>query len=87
MKLKDTFLTHTIDGIQIMVPVGESAEAYSGCITNNETAAFIVDQMKIETTKEKIVAALMDEYEVEVDLAIVAVDYVIDNLNKIQALE
>lgn len=87
MRLKDTFVTQDIGGVQMMIPVGKSAELFKGYITNNETAAFIVDQLKIETTKEKLISALLDEYEVEADMAAVAVDYVIDNLNKIQALE
>ena len=44
MKLKDSFMTQDIDDTQFLVPVG--AEAFSGVVRSNKTAAFIVNCMK-----------------------------------------
>lgn len=50
MKLKNGFITHEIDGEQIMVATGKIS--FAGLVRSNKTAAFIVDSLKTETTKE-----------------------------------
>ena len=49
MKLKDTFITHMSNGEQILV---DASGKFSGIIRNNESAAFIVECLKKETTVE-----------------------------------
>ncbi len=56
MKLKDDFIIQDVDGTQFLVPVG--AEAFSGIVRSNRTAAYIVNCLKEETTEEKIVDAM-----------------------------
>lgn len=51
MKLKDTFVTQEMDGEQVMV---EADGGFAGMVRSNATAAFIIDQLKTETTKEAI---------------------------------
>lgn len=47
MKLKDTFVTQEMDGEQVMV---EADGGFAGMVRSNATAAFIIDQLKTETT-------------------------------------
>ena len=54
MKLKDTFVTQEMDGEQVMV---EADGGFAGMVRSNATAAFIIDQLKTETTKEAILDA------------------------------
>ena len=61
MKLKDGFVTHEMDGEQIMVATGEAR--FSGLVRSNATAAFIVECLKKPTTKEEIVAAMLEKYD------------------------
>lgn len=51
MKLKNTFVTQEMDGEQVMV---EADGGFAGMVRSNATAAFIIDQLKTETTKEAI---------------------------------
>lgn len=60
MRLKSNVVTHTTGGEQIMVGVG-SAD-FHGYTRNNETAAFIVDCLKTDTTPGRIVDRLAAEY-------------------------
>lgn len=60
MKLKDTFVSHITNGEQILVDVSSS---FSGLIRSNKTAAFIVDQLKSETTLDSIVDAMFEKYD------------------------
>ena len=85
MKLSDKFVTKDMGDTQVMVAVGSAA--FSGVVRSNKTAAFIVDLLKEETTKEKIVAAMLQNYEVSEEKASADVDKVIEKLRSIGALE
>ena len=87
MKLKKGFITHTIQDTQIMVAAGEAAETFHGLVRSNETAAFIVDRLKEETTEERITEALLAEYEVDKDTARRDVGMILEKLDSIGALE
>ena len=60
MKLKDTFVTQEMDGEQVMV---EAGGGFAGMVRSNATAAFIIDQLKTETTKEAILDAMCKKYD------------------------
>ena len=51
MRLKDTFITHDSDGEQVLIDVTSS---FAGLVRSNKTAAFIVECLKTDTTKEQI---------------------------------
>ena len=61
MKLKSDYLTQEIDDVQFLVPVG--AGSFNGLIRSNKTAAFIVNCLKKETTKDRIVDAMCEKYD------------------------
>ena len=63
MKLKEGFITYVTDGEQLMVAAGPSADVFHGLVRSNETAAFIVDSLKTDTTVDKIVDSLLEIYD------------------------
>lgn len=85
MKLKNGFVTEDFDGQQVMVGVGPAA--FSGIVRSNETAAFIVNCLKKETTKEEIVAAMAAEYDAPVDRIAADLEGVLAKLRSIGALD
>ena len=85
MKLKDSFITQDIDGEQIMVAADNSA--FKGIVRSNSTAAFIVNSLKIETTRDKIVAEMLAVYDVAEDVAGRDVDRILDKLRSIGAID
>ena len=87
MKLKKGFITHTIMGEQMMVAAGPSAKLFHGIVRSNETAAWIVDCLKTETTEAEIVEKLLTEYEVDRVTAEQDVHEVIEKLHGIGALQ
>ena len=84
MRLKDNILTHEIDGTQFLVPVG--AEAFKGIVRSNSSAAFIVNCLKEEVTRDQIVDAMCDEYDAPREVLSADVDEVLDKLCSIGAL-
>ena len=85
MKLKDNFITQDIDGTQFLVPVG--AEAFSGIVRSNPTAAFIVDCLREDTTEEKIVDAMCAKYNAPRDEIASDLAEILNTLRNINALE
>lgn len=85
MKLKSNFITQQIDDTQFLVPVG--GEAFSGIIRSNESAAFIVNALKEETTVEKIVDAMAKEYDAPRAVLEADVNAIIEKLRSVNALE
>ena len=87
MKLKEGFITHTLQGQQMMVAAGPAAKLFRGVVRSNETAAFIIDCLKEETTKQEITAKLCAEYDVSAERAAECVRKVLEQLRGIGAIE
>ncbi len=85
MKLKDSFITQDIDDTQFLVPVG--AEAFSGVVRSNKTAAFIVNCLKEDTTEERIVDAMCLKYDAPRERIAADVREVLQKLHTIGALD
>ena len=85
MKLNDKFVTRNMGDTQVMVAVGSAA--FSGIVRSNKTAAFIVDQLKTETTKEKILAAMQETYDADPAVMEKDIEMVLEKLRSIGALD
>lgn len=84
MKLKENFITQEMDGEQIMVAAGGG---FAGMVRSNATAAFIVDCLKTDTTREAILDDMRKKYDASREVMAADVDMVLDNLRKIGALD
>lgn len=86
MKLNPNFLTHETKGEHFIISTSQTT--FKGIVKNNDTAAFIVECLKAETTPDEIADKVMAEYEdavrpvVEKDVA-----DILDKLRSIGALE
>ena len=85
MKLNNKFVTREMGDTQVMVAVGSAA--FSGIVRSNKTAAFIVDQLKTDTTKEKILAAMQEKYDADPAVMEKDIDKVLEKLRSIGALD
>jgi hypothetical protein len=84
MRLTDGFITHEADGEQIMVSAGEAG--FSGLVRSNATAAFIVDCLKTDTTKEKIVEKMAAKYDAPKEVIEKDVEQILEKLRGIGAV-
>lgn len=64
MKLKDGFLLRQVAGEHVVLPVGPEL-ASNIMITLNGTGAFLWERLQSETDEDALVAALLNEYDVE----------------------
>ncbi len=85
MKLKQGFITHLSGSEHILVSAEENG--FSGLVRSNETAAFIIEQLKESTDRQQLVDALLNEYDVDAPRAEKAVDAVLLKLRSIGALD
>ena len=85
MKLRPEFITQQIDDTQVMV--AEGGEAFSGIVRSNATAAFIVDMLSEEVSREDIVDAMCARYDAPREVISADVDRILDTLRSIGALE
>ncbi len=85
MKLKEGFITHETEDGQIMVATGSIR--FAGLVRSNKTAAFIVDSLRSETTKEAIVDAMAKKYDAPRDILAKDVEGILDKLRSIGALD
>ena len=84
MKLNPDFITYNKDGDHLLVPTGNAG--FSGLVKGNKTMGDIVDLLKEETTKEKIVAAMLEKYDATEEIISRDVDKVLVELRKIGAI-
>lgn len=87
MKLKEGFTTHEFRGTQIMLTMGPAAEHFHGLVRSNDTAAFIVNQLRRETTEPEIVEAILKEYEVDRETAAEDVHRILLQLREVGAID
>ena len=85
MKLKNGFVPHEMGGEQVIVPTGENS--FSGMVRAKGTAAFIVNCLLEETTRDGIVDAILAKYDVSAETAGKDVDKILDKLRSIGAIE
>lgn len=86
MRLHPDYITHMSGEEQVIVATGDSAKRFCGIAKGNETTAFIVDCLKENTTKEEIIVALANKYEVAQEVVADDVAMVLEKLDKIGAI-
>ena len=86
MKLKPGFVTHNVGKEQMMVAAGPAAKSFHGLVRSNETAAFIINCLKKETSEEAIVEAMLAEYEAPRETVEQDVHRIVEKLRAIGAL-
>ena len=72
MKIKEGFQLQNVCGEHIIIPAGEENVDFSHIISLNPTAAYLWEKIaeKAEFTIEDMVQLLLEEYEVEEDVAL-----------------
>ena len=84
MKLKKTFVTHTVGGQKVLVSADSS---FNGMVRCNGTGGEIIELLKEETTAQRIVDAMLERYEASREVIEEDVNSVIEQLRSIGAIE
>lgn len=87
IKIKDGFLLREVAGDYVVVPVGDATKTFYGMIQLNASGAFFWEQCRKETTKERVLQAVTEKYEVEESLASKDLEHFLDQLRNAGILE
>ena len=82
MKIKEGFMLRLVAEEYVVVPVGQASIDFNGMMNLNETGAFLFERLLKGCTKEELVAALMDEYDVDIKTANIDVDAFVTKLKE-----
>ena len=82
MKLKGVFVQREIAGEVILVPVGQTALAFNGIITLNQTGVEIWKGLQEEKSREQILEQLLEQFEVSRETAQADMETFLQYLNE-----
>ena len=80
MKINGDFIKREIAGDILLIPTGETALKFNGMITMTETGSLIWDEILKGSSKENIIKAMLENYEVSEDEATEDIDQFINRL-------
>ena len=69
MKIKENFMLRKVADCYVVVPIGAAVAEFNGMINLNEVGAFLWRQLESDTTPEAVLAAVLEEYEVDESVA------------------
>ena len=69
MKIKKEFILREIVGDIVLVPINKSKSKFDGLITMNEIGKFIWENIESAKDEDELLQRILDEYEVERDVA------------------
>ena len=85
MKLKKEFIPHETGKESLLIPAGGAG--FSGLVKGNKTLGAILEFLKVDTTEEKIVAAMKQRFDAPEDVITADVNKALTELRRIGALD
>lgn len=85
MKLKNEFITYSMDGQEILVGTGKSS--FKGMVKANSSASFILSCLKEDITEEELVRRMMEKYDAGQDQLEKDVRKILNDLRSIGAID
>lgn len=87
MKVSECFSLMNIAGENVVVPMGEKNLDFKGIITLNNSGAFLWKQLEKDTTKEELLQAMLQEYEIDEITAMTDIEKFLDILESSEVLK
>lgn len=67
--------------------VSTKSKIFNGVVNGNDSAYFIIECLKTETTREEIIEKMISKYDAPVDIIAQDVDSVLESLKGIGAID
>lgn len=87
MRVDKEFVLREIAGDYVIIPTGKTVLSFNGLISVNEVGAFLWEQLQKDITMEELLAAVLNEYEVDETTAKEDIQEFLDVLVKSNVLE
>lgn len=82
MKIKEGYILRNVAGSFVVVPIGEATLEFNGMMNLNETGAFLFEKMIDGISRDDLIKALTDEYDVDDETAAEDVDAFIEKVKE-----
>jgi len=87
MIAKQGFVLRNVVDEHILMPTGDNIGKFNGSVIMNEVSAFIWDKLQNPISREDILQAVLDEFDVEKDVAEADLDELLKTLNEYGIIE
>ena len=87
MKIKEGFVLRNVVDEFIVMPTGDNIAKFEGAVVLNEVSAFIFKQLENPVSREDLLAAMLDEYDVDEATAAADLDALLEKLADMGVLE
>ena len=87
MKAKQGFVLRNVVDEFILMPTGDNIGLFNGTVLLNEVSAFVWEKLKNPISKEDLLKAVLDEFEVEKAVAAADLDALIATLKEYGVIE
>ena len=87
MKAKEGFVLRNIVGEHILMPVGDNIGKFKGTVLLNEVSAFIWEKMQSPISREELLKAILDQFEVEESVAAADLDALLAKFEELDVIE
>lgn len=87
MIIKDDLMLRNILGDWIVVPMGERLLEFNGMLKINESGAFIWKLLENENNEQEIIAAMLEEYDIDEATATIELNTFMNTLLEANILE
>ena len=87
MKIKKGFVLRNVVGEYMVMPTGENIDSFGGTAVLNEVSAFIFEKLENAVSREDLLIALLNEYDIDRATAEKDLDNLLEQFEKLGLLE
>ena len=87
LKAKSGFILRDIMGEYMLMPVGDNISRYNGVVVLNDVSAFLWKKLEHPVSRDDLLAALLDQYEVDEATAAKDLDLLLEKLRSLDVIE
>ena len=87
MKAKSGFVLRDVVGERILMPVGENITKFNGTVLLNTVSAFVWEKLQEPLSKEELLQAILDKFEIDEATASHDLDRLLDKFAELGILE
>ena len=87
IKAKAGYILRKIKDESILTPMGDNIKKYNGTVLLNEVSALVWEKLQKPVSRDDLLKAILDEYEVEEDVAAADLDALLEKLKGFGVIE
>ncbi len=87
MKAQKDFILRNLAGEYVLAPVGDRIKEFDGLVLMNELSAFIWEKLQRDVSREELIAAILEDYNVDAETCARDLDAALEEMRKIGVVE